>query len=77
MGTIQNFFQNGVLDEACNKTSIVLIPKKLKPDKITDLRMIALCNVMYKIITKVLANRLKPLLDGIVSPSRVRLSLVA
>lgn len=51
-----------------NTTFIALVPKEessIKPDKF---RPIALCNVIYKIISKVVANRLKPLLPLIISP---------
>lgn len=43
-----------------NNTLLVLIPKVNKPEFISQFRLIALCNVVYKIITKTIANRLKP-----------------
>lgn len=48
----------------------MLIPKKKNPSVIGDLRPISLCNVLVKVITKVLANRMKNLLEGVVSESQ-------
>ena len=53
-----------------NGTNIALIPKKKHPETLKDFRPISLCNVVYKIITKVLANRLKNILPQLISPNQ-------
>jgi len=53
-----------------NDTTIVLIPKVRRPENIKDLRPISLCNVVYKLISKTVANRLKRILPDIISPSQ-------
>ncbi|XP_019179933.1 PREDICTED: uncharacterized protein LOC109175136 [Ipomoea nil] len=50
-----------------NTSNIVLLPKKKIPEKVSDLRPIALCNVVYKVLAKMLANRLKGTLEVVVS----------
>ena len=45
----------------------MLIPKKKQPTTVGDLRPIALCNVLMKVIKKVIVNRLKDLLNAVVS----------
>lgn len=49
-----------------NHTNIALIPKEKHPKMASDIRPISLCNVSYKNIAKVLANRLKPILQLII-----------
>lgn len=49
-------------------TLILLIPKEDNPIRITSFRPMSQCNVIYKIISKVLVNCSKPLLDSIISP---------
>lgn len=53
-----------------NFTHVVLIPKTKDPSKMTDLRPISLCNVSYKIISKVLANRLKGFLPKLIEENQ-------
>jgi hypothetical protein len=61
------FFNSCILDASVNFTHIALVPKKPNATKVTDFRPISLCNVGYKIISKVLANRLKLILPHIIS----------
>jgi hypothetical protein len=62
-----HFFETGSLDSEINATNIALIPKTCNPVCVTDFRPISLCNVVYKIISKILANRLKVVLPNIIS----------
>ena len=58
------------MDEYINSTNIALIPKKKTPVNVTEFRPISLCNVVYKIISKVLVNRLKVVIPSIISPNQ-------
>ena len=63
---VLNVLNNNVLVAELNKTNISLIPKTNSPKKMTDFHPISLCNVVYKLISKTLANRLKALLPHII-----------
>ena len=65
---VLDFLNTGILLPELNYSHIVLIPKVKSPKKMSDFRPISLCNVIYKIISKVLANRLKLILPPINFP---------
>ena len=66
--SVKAFFHSGSLLKSLNHTYITLIPKMNNHDEVTHFRPISLCNVTYKIISKILVNRLKPLMDKLISP---------
>ena len=70
VSAVLEFLNNGHMLLALNHTHIVLIPKINNPVKMSDFRPISLCNVIYKIIAKVLANRLKQILPHIIAPTQ-------
>ena len=53
-----------------NKTYITLVPKTKSPTKMTEYKPISLCNVVYKLISKVLANRLKVTLPQLITENQ-------
>ena len=57
----------GALPANINHTHLRLIPKILAPKTVADYRPLALCNVYYKIISKVITRRLQPVLDFIIA----------
>jgi hypothetical protein len=67
---VVDFFASGVPPPQASDTHIVLIPKKLVPLVPADFRPISLCNVIYKSISKCIANRLKPHLPDYIHPSQ-------
>lgn len=62
------FFQRGYLLREWNQTFFTLIPKVASPETTSQFRPISLCNVIYKIISKCMTNRLKPIMQEIVGP---------
>ncbi|GLT85699.1 hypothetical protein SLE2022_038800 [Rubroshorea leprosula] len=65
---VRHFFDHGFMLQEMNKTRIVLVPKIQNPEVISQFRPISLCNFSYKIIAKILANRLKGYLDRLITP---------
>ena len=57
--TVSDFLNHGMILPKFNETHIVLVPKTKSPKRVTEYRPINLCNVIYKLASKTLANRLK------------------
>jgi hypothetical protein len=68
---IQNFFLIGKLLKEINNSFIVLIPKIQNPSTINHYRLISLCNTSYKIISKLLVDRLRAVLPNLISPAQL------
>uniref|UniRef100_A0A803PIN7 Reverse transcriptase domain-containing protein n=1 Tax=Cannabis sativa TaxID=3483 RepID=A0A803PIN7_CANSA len=67
---VQDFFDSGKFPDSINDTHINLIPKKKYPTQMSDMRPISLCNVLYKIASKVVANRMKGVLSEAISETQ-------
>jgi hypothetical protein len=67
-GGVRKFFETGHLPPSVNETAIVLIPKKDEPEVLKDFWPISLCNVIYKVVSKCMVNRLRPVLQDVIGP---------
>ncbi|VFQ84596.1 unnamed protein product [Cuscuta campestris] len=66
---VLEFFTFGKLLKQINHAMIVLLPKSAHNPSVKDFRPIACLNVLYKIITKILARRMAPLLSALIDPA--------
>lgn len=67
---IKEFFSSGKLLKQWNATNLVLIPKIANASKLSNFRPISCLNTLYKVISTLLANRLKLVLQGVISTSQ-------
>ena len=63
---VLEFFRNKKMLKQWNVTVLNLIPKVSIPEKIQDFRPISCCNVIYKIISKILSQRLKLVISKVI-----------
>ncbi|KAL0434845.1 UNVERIFIED_CONTAM: hypothetical protein Sradi_0192400 [Sesamum radiatum] len=67
VSSVLHILNSGSLLHKMNFTHIVLIPKCSKPEKVSQFRPISLCNTIVKIASKCVANRMKIILDSVIS----------
>ena len=67
---MQEFFDTVIMPNGVNDTMIVLILKVPHPKELKDFRPISLCNVVYKIVSKCMVSRLRPLLYELISENQ-------
>lgn len=67
---VNAFFANGTPFHSINHSLIALIPKLENPESVSHYRPISLCNVVYKIISKLFVRCLRPLLSKCISPNQ-------
>ncbi|GKA61497.1 RNA-directed DNA polymerase, eukaryota, reverse transcriptase zinc-binding domain protein, partial [Tanacetum coccineum] len=67
---VASFFATGKFPQGANSAFITLIPKVPNPLFIKDFRPISLIGLHYKIVAKILANRLSKVIDSIISPEQ-------
>lgn len=70
MNAISNFFKTGYMPKAFNETLVTLIPKIDTLLNLSQFKPISFSNAVYKIISKILVNRVKPLLKVCSSQSQ-------
>lgn len=61
--------QQGREPKELENTTVSLIPKVEKPERVKDSKPINLCNVSYKIVARALTNRLREVMDKIIDPN--------
>ena len=70
LGFFKEFFEHSRFVKSLNATFLVLVPKRRTVEDLQDLRPISLVGGLYKILTKVLANRIKRVMGLIISQSQ-------
>eukprot|EP00253_Pinus_taeda_P011936 PITA_11936 len=70
MRMVQGFMRKEKVGGGINSTFLALIPKENNPGTFDRYRPISLCNSSYKILAKLMANRIKPLLQKLITPAQ-------
>ncbi|KAI3771839.1 hypothetical protein L6452_03008 [Arctium lappa] len=67
---LDNFWEKAEISRGCNASFLTLIPKKQNPIGLNEYRPISLIGILYKILSKVLSERMKKVLGGIIGDTQ-------
>lgn len=65
---VKNIFFTGKMPYYLNQTLIAFIPKRTGPELLGHFRLINLCTTVYKVVTKIIVNRIRPFMHELISP---------
>ncbi|GFY93866.1 hypothetical protein Acr_09g0003120 [Actinidia rufa] len=68
---VKEFFVSGKILKQLNHAVLVMVPKSASASRVEDFRPIACCNVIYKVISKIIATRLSPILEDLIDPAQL------
>lgn len=71
IAAVKEFFTSGKILKQLNSTVLTLVSKISQPSGVTDFRTVACCNITYKCISKILANRLKKFLHHLICSNHI------
>lgn len=61
-----DYLGSGSMKKGVNDIMVTLVPKVSNPTTVVQFRPISLCNVCYKVITKALTNKIKPIMRELI-----------
>lgn len=70
ISSVKNFFASHFLPVSANSTILTLVPKFPGASRITEFRPISCLNTIYKVISRLMVKRLKPILPALILPSQ-------
>lgn len=67
---VKGFFSSGLMSAHVARSNLILIPKVDEPTEVSHFRPISVCNVIYKVISKLICSRLKPFIGNCISQAQ-------
>ena len=67
---VKKVFEERIMPDHVNSTLISLIPKVEFPEMVSQFRPISLCNVSYKVVTKIIVERIRPMIPELVKQNQ-------